>query len=220
MGKRRIVLLIGLILLILGGIVFKMLWEPDPVKIVSKSLEKLFQAGSFRYTITQQQWIDGNERLMTQIQGETNGQNTRITGTLIGSTIEMIKAGDALYHKDPFNHKWIKFTGALSEQEVFLAEINPVTSLQFKETGIIVLNGQEKVNGDKAYVCELKPSVQNQLMEEFWTNFEYTLYIRTSDSQLVKVVITATGKTKSEPMRMIMEFRDFGSTIQIQAPSD
>lgn len=82
-----------------------------------------------------------------------------------------------------------------------------------------MLSGQEKVNGEKVWVCRLKPSVQNQIMEEFWTDFQYTLYIRKSDQMLVKATIEAKNKAKSEPMTMTLEFKEIGKKINIQAPN-
>ncbi|MDR3287802.1 MAG: hypothetical protein LBT22_00030 [Peptococcaceae bacterium] len=219
MRKRWAWLFVGAFLLVMGGSMLKLLlWRPDPLNLVTKGLEHLNAAASFRYTMIQHQNVAGNDRLLTQIQGEKDGENVRITGTLIGSEIEMIKINGVLYHKDPFSQRWLQFNETIPMQEVFLAELNPLASLQFKELGEVELQGQERVNGEKAYVCALKPSVQNQIMEEFWTDFAYTLYLKKSGGSLLKAVITAKSKATSEPMSMTLEFADMGKRIQIQAP--
>ena len=202
----------------MGVFLGRFFWQPEPTDLVTHGLERLNAATSFRYSLTQHQWVEGKDRVLTQILGEKDGGNTRILGQLVGSEVEMIKIGDSTYSKDPFSKKWIRFANAPAAQEVFLAELNPLSSLQMKELGEVMLSGQEKVNGEKTWVCQLKPSVQNQMMEVFWTDFQYTLYIRKSDKTIVKATIEAKNKAKSDPMTMTLEFKDIGKKMSIQAP--
>lgn len=218
MKKRRWYLLVGVCLVLLGFAGFQYFRKPDPTQLVTRGLEQLRNAQSYRFSVIQHQWVEGNDRLLTQIQGEKEGENTHITGNFLGSDIEMVHYKETLYSKDSFSKKWIKFAGTLSTQEVFLAELDPISSLQFKEIGEVMLTGQEKIDGKKVYVCNLKPSVQNQMMEEFWTDFEYTLYVRKSDQMLLKAVITAKSIAKAEPMSIILEFRDVGKKFLIEEP--
>ena len=218
MKKRGLWLFIGISIVLMGGLLGRSLWQPDPTELVTHGLDQMKAATSFRYSLTQHQWVEGKDRVLTQIQGEKSGGNTRILGQMTGSEVEMIKIGDSTYSKDPFNKKWIRFANAPAAQEVFLAELNPLSSLQMKELGEVMLSGQGNVNGEKVWICNLKPSVQNQMMEVFWTDFQYTLYIRKSDKMLVKVTIEAKNKAKSDPMTMTLEFKDIGKKINIQAP--
>jgi len=220
MKKRRfgLIIAIGISIVLLGGLLALLLRQPNPTDLVTQGLDRLNASNSFRYSLTQHQWVEGKDRVLTQVYGEKEGVNTRILGQMAGSEIEMIKIGDSTYSKDPFNKKWIKFANAGAAQEVFLAELNPLSSLQLKELGTVTLSGQEKVNGERVWVCQLLPSVQNQIMEAFWTDFKYTLYIRKSDKMLVKATIEAKNKVKSEPMTMTLEFKDIGKNISIQAP--
>ena len=218
MKKRGLWLLIGISIVLLGGLVGSLFWQPDPTNLVTHGIERLNSATSFRYSLTQHQWVDGKDRVLTKIQGEKEGGNSRVLGQMTGSEVEMIKIGDSTYSKDPFSKKWIRFANAPAAQEVFLAELNPLSSLQMKELGEVMLSGQEKVNGDRVWVCQLKPSVQNQMMEAFWTDFQYTLYIRKSDKMLVKATIEAKNKAKADPMTMTLEFKDIGKKMTIQTP--
>ncbi|WP_088225838.1 hypothetical protein [Desulfosporosinus sp. FKB] len=219
MKKRGLWFLIGISIVLLGGIIGWLNWPPDPTKLVTHGLEKLNAAPSFRYSLTQHQWVEGKDRVLARVQGEKTGGNTRILGELTGSEVELIKIGKSTFSKDPFSKKWIKFANGQAAEEVFLAELDPLSSLQMKELGEVVLSGQGKVNEQKVWVCQLKPSVQNKMMEEFWTDFQYTLYIRKSDKTLVKATIEAKNKAKSDPMTMTLEFWDIGKKITIQAPT-
>jgi len=218
MKKRGLLLLITSSIVLLGGITASLVWQPDPDQLVLQGLEKLNGAPSFRYSITQHQWVEGKDRVLIQILGEKDGENSHIAGQLVGSEVEMVQTVDSLYTRDPFSKKWIRFDSAQAVQEVFMAELNPLSSLQLNEVGEVVLNGQERVNGEKVWVCQLKPSVQNQIMEEFWKDFVYTLYIRKSDQTVVKAIIQAESKTKSESMSMTLEFQDIGKNFSILEP--
>ncbi len=219
MKKRSLLLLIVIGIVLVGGVGVRLLWQPHPSEWVAHGLERLNGTASFRYSMTEHQLIDGKDRILTQIQGEKDGGNRHISGQLVGSEVEMILVGGTLYNKDPFSKKWVRFPNSPGAQDVFLAEIDPVSSLQIKELGEVVLKGQEKVNGEKAWVCTFNPSVQNQIMEELWKDFAYTLYIRKSDQMVIKAIIQAKSKDKSEPMSLMLEFKDFGQKLKLQAPS-
>ena len=217
--KRKIILgsVIICILLVAGGI-FSFLRQPDPQGLVIQGLENLRKANSFSYTITQQQVVDGQERLLTKIMGYKSGENIHIQGQLAGSDVEMIKTGKTLYNKDPFSKEWIELSDFSIAQKVFLVELDPLATLQIKEMGEVMLRGQEEVNGKKAWVCTLKPSIQNQIMERFWSEFEYTLYITKSNKTVAKAEVKALNIETQDPMSITLEFQDFGRKISIQPP--
>ncbi|KUO64980.1 MAG: hypothetical protein APF84_06995 [Gracilibacter sp. BRH_c7a] len=218
---KRIIFLVSIVicfLLVIGGI-FSFFRQPDPQKLVFQGLDNLSKANSFSYSLTQQQTVDGQERLLTKITGIKSGENIHIQGQLAGSEVEMIKVGHNLYNKDPFSKEWIEFSNVTVAQEVFLVELDPLATLQIKEMGEVMLRGQEEVNGKKSWVCTLKPSIQNQMMERFWSDFEYTIYISKSSKNVVKAEVKAYNKETEEPMTIILEFKDFGRKISIQPPT-
>lgn len=219
MKKRGFTLFIAIVLVLTGVFGVRLFERPNPNELVAQSLERLNGAVSFRYTMTQHQWVEGKDRVLTEIKGEKDGGNTHIIGQTVGSEIEMIRFGDSLFMKDPFGKKWVRFNNAPAAQEVFLAELDPISSLQLKELGEVVLSSQKKIDGEKVWELSLKPSVDNQLMEQFWGDFSYTLYIRKSDKIPVKAVIEAKSKSKGEPMSLTLEFKDIGKKINIQEPS-
>lgn len=219
MKKRGLLLLILISTVFIGGIMGRFLWKPQPAELLTHGLEKLNQATSFRYSITQHQWVEGKDRVTTQILGEKDGGNTHISGQLVGTDVEMVVAGGGFYLKDPLGKKWVKYPSVPATQEVFLAELNPISSLQFKELGEVMLKGQEKLNGQKVWVIQLQPSVQNQMMEDFWKDFNYTVYLSTKDKTIRRATIEAKSKAKSEPMSMTLDFSDFGQKISVQPPN-
>lgn len=219
MKKRGLLLIILISAVLIGGIMGRLLWKPHPAQLLTHGLEKLNQATSFRYSIAQHQWVEGKDRVMTQILGEKDGGNTHISGQLVGTEVEMIVAGEGFYLKDPLGKRWVRYPSVPATQEVFLAELNPISSLQFKELGEVMLKGKEKLDGQKVWVLQLHPSVQNQIMEEFWTDFDYTVYLSQKDQTIRRVTIQSKNKAKNEPMTMTLDFSDFGQKITVQPPN-
>lgn len=219
MKKRGLLLIILIGTVLVGGILGRLLWEPNPAELLTHGLEKLNQATSFRYSITQHQWVEGKDRVLTQILGEKDGGNTHISGQLVGTEVEMIVVGEGFYLKDPIGKRWVRYPSVPATQEVFLAELNPVSSLQFKELGEVMLKGKEKVDGHNVWVLQFQPSIQNQIMEEFWTDFDYTIYLSRKDQTIRKVTIQSKNKSNNQPMTMTLDFSDFGKEITIQPPN-
>lgn len=218
--RRKIILwgtvVLG-ILLVAGGI-FTFLGKPDPQQMTILGLENLSKADSFAYTLTQQQTVNGQERLLSRISGYKSGENIHIQGQLAGSEVEMIKIGETLYNKDPFSKEWLKFNDISVAQKVFLVELDPLATLQLKEIGEVMPSGEQVINEKKCWVYTLKPSVQNQMIERFWTDFEYTLFITKSSKTVSKVEVKAKNKETGEPMTIVLEFKDIGRKISIQPP--
>jgi hypothetical protein len=218
--KRKLFLgLIVLGLILAAGGIYTLFSKPDPLKITELGLANLTKSDSFSYSITQKQTVQGQERLLTRISGYKNGENIHLQGQIAGSEVEMIITRDTLYNKDPFSKEWVKFNDISVAQRVFLVELDPLATLQLKELGEVVLKGQETVDGKKCWVCTLKPSIQNQLLESFWTNFEYTLYIPKTSKTVSKAEVTAKNKETQEPMTIVLEFKDIGKKISIEPPA-
>lgn len=219
MKKRGLLLLILIGTVIVGGILGRLMWKPNPTELLTHGLEKLNQATSFRYSITQHQWVEGKDRVLTQILGEKDGGNTHISGQLVGTEVEMIVVEGGFYLKDPIGKRWVRYPSVPATQEVFLAELNPISSLQFKELGEVMLKGKEKIDGQNVWVLQLQPSIQNQIMDEFWTDFDYTIYLSRKDQTIRKVTIQSKNKANNQPMTMTLDFSDFGKEITIQPPN-
>ncbi len=217
--KKKIILgSVILVFLLSAGGIFTSLRQPDPQKMVLLGLENIKKANTFAYSITQQQQVEGQNRLVTRINGYKSGENIHLQGQLAGSEVEMIKIKDTLYNKDPFSKEWIKFSDITVAQRVFLVEIDPLATLQLKDIGEVVLRGNEEFNQNKCWVYTLKPSVQNQIIERFWSDFEYTLFIPKATKTVAKAEVTAKNKETGEAMTITLEFKDIGRKISIQPP--
>lgn len=218
MKKKIFITSIIILSLMVAAIIYMQTNKPAPDRLLAASLQNMNQAESYAYSINQMQMVGDNSRQLTKISGEKGGENVRIYGQLAGSNIEMIKIENVLYNKDPFSNEWVKFTDITAVQEVFLVELNPLSVLQLKDTGVVILQGQNIVNDRKCWVINLQPSVQNQILERFWTSFNYTMYIDKRYKTVNKAVIQAKNKETNEPMTIEIGFSEMGKKIIIQPP--
>ena len=217
--KRKLILGLGILVVLLAAAgLFTLFQQPDPLQMTTLALENLNQADSFAFSVAQQQTVAGNERQLTRISGYKSGENIHIQGQMAGSQVEMIKIGQTLYSKDPFSGRWIRYDDISIAQRVFLVELDPLATLQIKEIGEVVPKGESIVDETKCRVYTFKPSIQNQLLESFWSDFEYTLYITKRTKMILKAEITALNKETMEPMKITLEFKDFNKKITIQPP--
>lgn len=219
---RRIISAVIILGLIGAGVLFyRSLTGVEPQETLNKALKKTAEANSFRYSITQKLIVDGSDKLWTQVKGEKSGANAHIQGIMYGSEVEVYQVGNNLYQKDQFSKKWMVVKGGPpAAQEVFMTELNPLSSFNFKELGEVKNLGKEKVDGQKTYVFQFNPIIQNQLMETLWTDFSYKLYVSTGNNYIVKGVLQAKSKVKPESiLTMTVDLKDFGQGIQIKAPT-
>ncbi|HWJ02770.1 MAG TPA: DUF2092 domain-containing protein [Verrucomicrobiae bacterium] len=221
MARKFIGAAVILGLIIVGVIGYRVVTKVEPQVTLDTALKKTAESKSFRYSMTQQMTVDGNNKLWTQITGEKNQSNTHIKGIMYGSEVDIYQIGDTLYQKDQLSKKWMIVKGTpTAAQDVFMTELNPLSGFNFKETGEVKYLGSDKVNGQKAQVFQMNPSVQNQLMETLWTDFSYKLYVSTKTNHLVKGVLQAKSKVKPDSiLTMTVDFKDFGQGIEIKAPT-
>lgn len=220
MLRKVVIAVIVLGLIIAGVIAYRSTNRVEPQVTLGNALKKTAESTTYRYSITQQMTVDGSNKLFAKIDGEKNKQNAHIKGSMYGSEVDIYQVGDTLYQLDPFSKKWMTVKGAPpAAQEVFMVELNPLSSFNFKDIGEVKYLGKQKINGQNTLAFEVKPSIQNQLMETLWTDFTYTLYVNSRNNLLVKGVLYAKSKVKAENvLTMTTDFKDFGQGIEINPP--
>ncbi|MDA8442639.1 MAG: hypothetical protein M0Z55_09740 [Peptococcaceae bacterium] len=221
MVKKVVFAVIILGLIVAGVVAYQEFNQVEPQVKLEHALKKTAASKTYRYSITQQLTIDGSSKAWTKVDGEKGAPNTHIKGSMYGSEVDIYQIGDTIYQRDQFAKKWIIVKGAPpAAQEVFMTELNPLANFNFKELGEVKYLGQEKLDGQKTQKFQLNPSVQNQLMETLWTDFNYTMYVSLKNGYLLKGVLQAKSKVKSNSsLTLTVNFKDFGQSIEITAPS-
>lgn len=192
--------------------------EPGP--LLKETLGKAYQAKSYRYTLKSDLDIGGKKKTWIRVDGERAPECYHFQGKTLGTPVEIYQIGMRSYTKDPVSGKWTILDGVdLSRQQLYMAEIDPLNSFRFKNTGEPRLVGKEKVGRRKCVVLEIKPEVESKYLEIWWRDFTYRFWIDRRKQLLVKAEATAVSTQSSNTvLTMTVEFRDFNKRIKITPP--
>ena len=77
----------------------------------------------------------------------------------------------------------------------------------------------EKIDGTECLVVMCKPSIESQLLESLWQDFEYQIWIDYKDKLIKKATLNATNKQmKNTKLNLGVEFKDINQEVAIKAP--
>lgn len=188
--------------------------------LIRETVGKALQARGYRYRIAAEFNIGGRKQTWSQVQGEKSAAGFHIKGKILGTPVEIYQIGKRTFTWDPVSKKWVILEGNdLTQQQVFMAEINPLSNFQFKTIGNPRLLGVEKVGKRKCWIVEFHPEIENKYLEMWWKNFTYRFWVDRKNHFLLKA--KATAENKNSPgafLSLIVEFQDFNKKIEIKPP--
>ncbi len=192
----------------------------QPEVELQQVLKKMPQLDSFRYRLQSGFTVDGREEVISRVEGETTDGNTHIKGEMVNTPIDIYYIDRTIYNFDSFSKKWLVIeSGTSNSGELLISELNPLSNFQFKGVQEIKKIGFSKVDGVECLVVGCQPSLQNQLLESLWRNFEYRIWIDYHNHVIKKAVLTAHNQ-RNEKTHLIIEaeFYDINKKITIQPP--
>jgi hypothetical protein len=193
--------------------------EPGP--LLESALNKAHQAKSYRYTLNSELEIGGKKQNWIQVQGEQAEESYHFQGETLGTPVEIYQIGMRSYTKDPVSGKWTILDGVdLSTQQLYMAEIDPLSSFQLRNVGEPSYLGREDVGNSKCVLLEIEqPKVESKYLEIWWKDFTYRFWIDRRKEQLIKAEIRAVSTQSSDTsLTMAVEFKDFNKKIKINPP--
>ncbi|HPF19740.1 MAG TPA: hypothetical protein PLC88_00210 [Syntrophomonas sp.] len=192
--------------------------QPD-VELQS-ALKKMPQLNSFRYRLQSGFTVDNREEVISRVEGETTDGNTHIKGEMVNTPIDIYYIDRTIYNWDSFSQKWLVIeSGTSNSGELLISELNPLSNFQYKNVQDIKKIGFTKVDGEECLVVGCKPSLQNQLLESLWKNFEYRLWIDFHNRVIKKAVLTAVNQRNEQTrLKIEAEFFDINKKITIKPP--
>ncbi|MGB9792443.1 MAG: hypothetical protein ACPLTR_07705 [Thermacetogeniaceae bacterium] len=225
MEKRKIALvaLVCIALLAVGSGVcyyFSVL-SVDPEKAIVEAMESAARARGYRYTVMAEFTIEGKKRDWIQVSGERSRDNkAHFKGKILGTPVEVYQIGMRSYTLDPVANKWIIIDGVdLDRQQLYMAELDPLSSFRFKGIENARLLRTERVGGKRCWVIEVRPlKAQSKVLDMYWKDITYRFWV---DRGRVLRKAVATAKNKNSPgtlLTLIVEFRDFNKRIDINPP--
>lgn len=188
-----------------------------PEELLAAAMEKTLNASSLRFSML----VKIGDRMISDVQGvRVAPDSVHITGTMQDMPVEFIHTGEKTFIKGYWSDNWTLLEGnKMAESELFVTEFNPLGNFNFKDVPIIKEVAAEEIDGVKFRVLELKPIVQNALMELSYDDFEYRIWVNPGDQVISRARIEATGKHGNrDKLEINIKMWDFNKQLQVIAP--
>ncbi len=197
--------------------------KPDilPPVAISQALNNTAKASSYEYIINMSTFIDGKEQIASKINGERQNQHRiHIKGQILGSAADFYLIDAVTYTKDQLTGKWLKISDQqINQQEIFKAELNPLTNFGYKKLNEARFHGFEKINGKKYWIYTASPVIENPYMEMLWRNFQYKFWLEPHSLRIYKAQATAENiNNPSVKLNLSVEFYNYNRNIKIMPP--
>jgi hypothetical protein len=208
------------ILAIAGIRYYLMELRVEPAALITETIAKAQQARSYRYQL-QSEWINGTgRRPISQVAGERADGSYHFKGTIMGTPLELYQIGSRSYTLDPVNKQWYILDGTdMRRQQIYYAEIDPLSNFQFKSIASPRVVGTDRVNGRKCWVVEFQPEIDSQYLELWWRNYTCRLWVEKAGHTLAMGMVAAESKNSPGAfLNMTVTFQDFNRKIVINPP--
>ena len=194
-----------------------------PQQMLKTGLEKTMASGSFRYQAETRLTTEGkaNVDFFSKVEGErVTPDKVRMKGVMMNTPIEFIQVGDSSYFKDQPTSRWIALPGnKMADSELFYAELNPLAYFNFKDVPELKYKGEEKVNGEKLLLLEMRPNLMDPFLELRLTDYAYKVWLSPEDYRLRQATLLAKDKhSPKSGIEINLRFWDYDKNITINPP--
>ena len=126
-----------------------------------------------------------------------------------------------IYNYDSFSKKWLVIdSGTTSSEDLLISELNPLSNFRFQTIDAVEKVQFEEIDGADCLLVKCHPTVESQLMESLWKDFEYLIWIDYKHSTIPKAHLTAANKSSNNTtLEITVGFSDFGKKMEIKAPT-
>jgi hypothetical protein len=191
--------------------------------MLKTGLEKTMASGSFRYQAETRLTSKGKagDSFTSKVEGERVAPDkVRMTGVMMNTPIEFIQVGDNAYFKDQPTGRWIALPGnRLADSELFYAELNPLAFFNFKDVPDLKYIGEDKADGEKLLLLELRPNLMDPFLELRLTGYSYKVWLSPEDYRLRRATLQAGDKHSPESgIEINLRFWDYDKNITINPP--
>lgn len=191
----------------------------NPAEEFYTILNNTLSSQSFSFSVQ----VKMGDRTISDIRGQkTLPDGIHITGTMQNTPVEFIHTGGNAYIKGFWSDNWsVLPENSLVDSELFITELNPLGNFIFKDIPEIKYLDTEKIQGEKMHVLELRPIVENPLMELNYDDFIYRVWVEPQQKLIRKAHITAYGKNNDrDKLEIVIELWDYNKQIKITPPSN
>ncbi|MEA1959801.1 MAG: hypothetical protein U9N81_00675 [Bacillota bacterium] len=184
------------------------------------SLEQMASTESFKYSLKSEFMIGDRREVISEVAGEKESGNTHIKGEMVNTPIDIYYIDGTIYNYDSFADKWLVIeSGTANSEDLLISELNPLANFRFKSVNEVEKIGFEEVEGQECLQVRCKPSVESQLLENLWKEFEYLFWIDYKKNYVKKAELTAVNKNNEKTrLEIQVQFTNVGKKLNIEAP--
>lgn len=176
---------------------------------------------SYRFSLHSGFTVDERREVISQVEGEKEMGNTHIKGEMVNTPVDIYYLDQTLYNYDSFSNKWLVLdSGATSTEDLLISELNPLSNFRFQSVDLVEKVQFEEIDGADCLLVKCNPSVESQLMESLWKDFQYLIWVDYHDSTIRRANLTAASKGgNNTTLEISVGFSDFGKKMEIKAPT-
>lgn len=208
-----------LVIILVGSWLFSGGSQLDTQKTFEKALDNTFASRSFRFVVESK--LLGENEYYSKVEGErVMPDKIHIKGTVLKTPVEFTQIENNTYMKDPFSGTWLTLNDLkLSQTELFISELNPLANFNFKDIPVIELVGEERLDGEKCLVYELRPNVENVFLQDQFDDFHYKVWVDQNDLSIRQAMIRANKiDTGTGGLEILVKIWDYDRDLKIEAP--
>ncbi len=192
----------------------------EPQIELEESSKTMTAVNNYRYSLLSSFMVDNREEVISEVQGEKNSGNTHIKGEMVNTPVDIYYIDRTIYNYDSFSKKWLVIeSGTSSSEELLISELNPLSNFRFEQVNTVEKLKFEKIDGVECLVVGCKPTIESQLLETLWKDFEYQLWIDYKERLIRKATLNAVNKKEPKTrLHIKVVFSDFNKDLKIEPP--
>ncbi len=175
---------------------------------------------SYRYSLLSTFTVDERKEVISEVNGEKQDGNTHIKGEMVNTPVDIYYIDRTIYNYDSFAKKWLVIPSSTNNsEELLISELNPLYNFRFKQIKTVEKLGFEEIDGTECLLVKCQPSIESQLLETMWKDFEYRLWIDFRKGLISKAELNATNKKMTNTkLNVTVQFSNLNQKVQIEAP--
>ncbi len=196
-------------------------WRTPPEQIVGEAMMYAAEAPAYSYTSEAVRIADGQEMLLSRMNGQKNGENVHLFGSVdvVDTQVDVYQIGDTFYRQDIVSGSWMMMTGQnLEATEYLLQEINPLGCLILHAGAEVTELEKETVNDVKCRKFQVRASGETSYLTAVWNEFYYTVWIDKQHRLQKAEIIAGNHEHHGEQLKLDVLFDWETPQEEIQAP--
>ena len=138
----------------------------------------------------------------------------------VNTPVDIYYIDRTIYNYDSFAKKWLVIPSSTSNsEELLISELNPLSNFRFKQIKNVEKIGFEKIDGTECLLVRCRPSVESELLETMWKDFEYRIWIDFRKGLINKAELNAVNKKMTGTrLNVMVKFFAINEDMKIEAP--